>query len=809
MKVLKFGGTSVGTAGSILSLKKIVESAAENETLIVVVSALGGITDQLIRTARMAESGDDSWREEHHAMLQRHVEMVRQVVSEEKQPLLEAEIQAHFEELASICYGVSLIKDLSEKTLAAIVSYGERLSSRIVSMLINGAVWHDARALILTLNHGGKHELAAEPTNERIRATFASSDRISVVGGFISSDLQTGETTNLGRGGSDYTAAIIAAALDASVLEIWTDVNGFMSADPRVIPSAYTIPELTYNEASELCNFGAKVIYPPTIYPVCLKNIPILIKNTFNPSDAGSVIQLNTQADQHVIKGISQIKNVSLLTVSGLSMVGVVGVNRRIFTCLAQAGISAFMVSQANSENSTSIGVRQADAIIASEALNREFAAEIHTGSMRETWVQNDLAAIAIVGENMRHRPGIAGKLFSSLGDAEVSVVAFAQGAAETNISFIVRQNELDKVLPVVHNAFFCPCEKSLHVIVCGVGTVGGRLLKQIHAQQEKLANDEGLQLRVAGIASSRKFLFREEGINLETYDSEMKAADDYASESELLDAILALHVPHRVFVDCTASEEVAKLYPTLLEHGIHVVAANKMAASDRYEQYQYLHRLAREHGVSWRYATNVGAGLPVINTIRNLRLSGDRVSRVQAVVSGTLGFLFSRLSAEMPFSKVVELAKTSGFCEPDPRQDLSGADVARKILILAREAGWGLNTEDVQVHSLLPDQLMNGSLDDFWKQLPQHDQEWESRRLKAEAEGKRLRYVATFEDGKARIGLEAVEPSHPFYTLDGANNCVAITSAYYPSQLVIQGAGAGADVTAAGLFADILSCAN
>ena len=559
MKVLKFGGTSVGSVESILCLKKIVES--EQQQVVVVVSALGGVTDKLIETSRLAVKGDDDYINEFEAIVERHHTMVESVITdEEKKQTLLTVINELLAELRSIYHGVYLIRDLSEKTQAAIVSYGERLSSNIVATLIDGAKWFDSREFIKTELKHCKHVLDSELTYRLVKEAFVSQPKTSLVPGFISSDKYSGEVTNLGRGGSDYTASIIAAALDAEVLEIWTDVNGFMTADPRVIPTAYTINELSYIEAMELCNFGAKVIYPPTIYPVCVKNIPIRVKNTFNPENPGTIIKDKIDNDRKPIKGISSINGTTLITVTGLSMVGVIGVNRRIFTALADNGISVFMVSQASSENSTSIGVRDEDADSAVKVLNNEFAKEIETGAMYPMHAESGLATIAIVGENMKHTPGIAGKLFGTLGRSGISVIACAQGASETNISFVVEAKLLRKSLNVLHDSFFLSEYKVLNLFICGIGTVGGNLIEQINSQYNELMESRRLKLNVVGIASSRAAIFNREGIDLNNYREEL--ANSAPSDiNKLHDEVIGMNIFNSVFVDCTASGEVAGLY--------------------------------------------------------------------------------------------------------------------------------------------------------------------------------------------------------------------------------------------------------
>ena len=809
MKVLKFGGTSVGSKESILSLKHIVEE--QPEKVIVVVSALGGITDQLINTSKMALNGDEEYRKQFEQIVERHHKMVNDVITdEEKRNKLMPLLNSLLDELKSIYYGVYLIGDLSEKTQAAIVSYGERLSSHIVATLIDGAVRVDARQMIKTEEKHGKHVLDSELSTRLVRSTIQLPlQQTIIVPGFISADKDSDETTNLGRGGSDYTASIIAAALNAEVLEIWTDVDGFMTADPRVIHSAYTISELSYVEAMELCNFGAKVIYPPTIYPVCVKNIPIKVKNTFNPQAPGTIIKDKIENDRKPIKGISSINGTTLITVTGLSMVGVIGVNRRIFTALAENGISVFMVSQASSENSTSIGVRDEDAKEAVNVLNNEFCKEIETGAMYPMHAESNLATIAIVGENMKHTPGIAGKLFGTLGRSGISVIACAQGASETNISFVVDAKFLRKSLNVLHDSFFLSEYKVLNLFICGIGTVGGNLIEQLRLQYEQLMNTRRLKLNVVGIATSSKALFCREGIDLNNYLQLLEQAEP-SNTQHLCEEVIGMNIFNSVFVDCTASSEVASIYQTLLEHNVSVVAANKVAASSDYESYLRLKKTALQRGVKFLFETNVGAGLPIIGTINDLRNSGDKILKIEAVLSGTLNFIFNEISENTPFSLTVKRAQELGYSEPDPRIDLSGKDVVRKLVILTREAGYKIEQEDVEKKLFVPEEMMQGALEQFWQQLPSLDAEFESKRKELEKEGKRWRFVACMDHGKTSVSLQAVNQHHPFYGLEGSNNIVLLTTERYKEYpMLIQGYGAGAGVTAAGVFANIMSIAN
>ncbi len=814
----------MGSVKSILSLKRIAENEAKRQPVVVVVSALGGVTDELIEISQVALRGDEHWKDEFQALIDRHHRMIDAVITDtHDQEILFGKVDALLEQLRSIYFGVFLIHDLSKKTLDAIVSYGERISSNIVATLIRGAHRMNSRDFIRTEKKNGKHTLDAELTYKLVREAFLESGegsalpdgqrpmrhRVNVVPGFIARDRDTGETTNLGRGGSDYTASIIAAALDAESLEIWTDVDGFMTADPRVIKTAYTINALSYVEAMELCNFGAKVIYPPTIYPVCVKNIPIKVKNTFNPEHPGTLIKNKIDNDSKPIKGISSIKGTTLITVTGLAMVGVIGVNQRIFTALASNGISVFMVSQASSENSTSIGVRDEDAQDAVRVLNEEFEKEIATGAMFPMTAESGLATIAIVGENMKHTPGIAGKLFGTLGRSGISVIACAQGASETNISFVVDGKFLRKSLNVLHDSFFLSEYNVLNLFICGVGTVGGRLIEQIRKQYEELKQRNRLKLNVVGIASSKNAIFDRDGIDLDNYRQLLKDSEP-SSPEKLRRDVLNMNIFNSVFVDCTASKDVAQLYQSFLEHNISVVAANKIAASSDYESYARLKSTAMERGVFFRFETNVGAGLPIIGTINDLRNSGDQILKIEAVLSGTLNFIFNEIAADVPFSETVRRAKEQGYSEPDPRIDLSGKDVVRKLVILAREAGYKVEQEDVEKHLFVPDEYFEGSVDDFWKKLPALDADFESRRKVLDSEGKRWRFVAKMEGGHTSVSLQEVAVGHPFYNLEGSNNIVLLTTERYKQYpMQIQGYGAGASVTAAGVFANIMSIAN
>ncbi len=809
MKVLKFGGTSVGSVDSVWQVKKIVE--AEQEQIIVVVSALSGVTDQLYETARKATAGDEQYVVLLEQMRTRHLDLLKKVVI----PALVADtqtlVEGLFNDLANIFRGLFLIKDISARITDTIVSYGERLSSVIVANTIANAVHFDSRDYIRTFAQFDKHIVDLNATSVLVKEKFADAPHTVVCGGFISTDKNTGNTTNLGRGGSDYTAALLASILNAEKLEIWTDVDGFMTADPRIINNAYVIERLSYIEAMELCNFGAKVIYPPTIFPAYHSNIPIVIKNTFNPEAAGTYISREKVGEKgKAIKGISSINDTALITIQGLGMVGVIGVNYRIFRSLAQNGISVFLVSQASSENTTSIGVKNADADKAVSVLHQEFSNEIAQGEINDIFAEKDLATVAIVGENMKRTPGIAGKLFGTLGRNGINVIACAQGASETNISFVTDTKSLRKALNVIHDSFFLSEYQVLNLFVVGTGIVGGSLLEQIGQQQPKLMAHNRLKLNVVGIAKSNKLLLDRNGIDLANYHEAIEQHGIVSTPDILRNEILKMNIFNSVFVDCTASREIADLYEAMLENNVSVVAANKIAASSDYQKYERLKTLSRSRGVKYLFETNVGAGLPIINTMNNLINSGDAILKMEAVLSGTLNFIFNTLSENMPLSKAILAAKEAGFSEPDPRVDLSGKDVIRKLVILAREAGYQVNQEDVEKDLFIPDRFFAGNLDEFWTNIPELDNEFEQKRKALAAQNKRWRFVATMERGKCRVGLQEVDHMHPFYDLQGSNNIVLITTERYNEfPMMIKGYGAGAGVTAAGVFADIISIAN
>jgi aspartokinase/homoserine dehydrogenase 1 len=812
MKVMKFGGTSVGSPESLQQVKSIIIN--EEEPVIVVVSALDGVTDRLLLAADFALNGNSGYKTLLDELIERHRTVIENLnfSEKDKNPLIEKTEQL-FDELQNILRGVFLIGDLSQKTSDKIVSYGERLSSLILNRLIEGSQLYDSTKFIKTNRQFKNHIPDLSRSNELIRKTFSEMPppRIAVVPGFISSSIDDDDITNLGRGGSDYTAAMIAAAMDATMLEIWTDVNGFMTADPKIINSAYVIDELSFIEAIELSNFGAKVIYPPTIFPVYHKNIPIYVRNTFHPEEKGTLIRdIKPTKNGKIIKGISSINDTALITIQGLGMVGVIGVNKRIFSALADNGISVFIVSQASSENSTSIGVRSQDAALSQKVLNKEFAYEISMGSINEIIVEYDLATIAIVGQNMKHVPGIAGKFFGALGRNGISIVALAQGAGETNISCVISKSDLRKSLNVVHDSFFLSPYQELNLFVVGTGTVGGKLLEQIRKQQSTLKEQNKLRINIVGIANGRKALFNRGGIPLENYYETLMDKGAKSSPDYIRDEILKMNIFNSVFVDCTASPAIAELYGELMSRNISVVTANKIAASSDYQNYSYLKETSRKAGVKFLFETNVGAGLPIINTMNSLINSGDRIVKLEAVLSGTLNFIFNTFSEEIPFSKAVRMAVDAQFAEPDPRIDLSGLDVIRKLVILSREAGAKINQSDVKKRLFVPENYFKGTLEEFWKTVPELDETFELRRKELDKQGKKLRFVASYDNGACEVGLREVESGHPFYDLEGSNNIIMITTERYNEYpMVIKGYGAGASVKAAGVFSDIISIAN
>lgn len=805
MKVLKFGGTSMGSAKSINDVKKIILSY--DKPVCAVVSAVSGVTDLLLKMASLATKGED-FSEPLNQMKDKH-ESIMTELNIANDSSLTNEVASLDTQLTSILGGISILKELSPRSLDIIQSFGEKYSSRFLTAIINGAKLHDSTQLIKTEKVGSRHQVIEDLTSQNIMMAKSSLGEVNIFPGFIASDIN-GEATTLGRGGSDYTAALLAAGFGADVLEIWTDVDGFMSADPRIISRAYKLDHLTYAEAMELSHFGAKVIYPPTILPVLKKNIPIYIKNTFNPSEVGTLIDGNETTDpKNKIKGISSIRNVSLLTLQCVGMVGVSGMSMRLFGALAKEFINVILISQASSENSITICVETKDALRAAEVISREFAKEIDD-DLASVSIDDNMAVVAIVGAKMKCNTGVSGMLFNAVGKNGINIYAIAQGASEVNISFVVKEDDLKKTLNSVHDSFFLSQYQVLHIFLAGVGTVGGKLIEKLMTQAEKLMKNDRLLIRIAGVANSKRMALNPQGLNPANI-KDLLAEGQPSSPEIFAEAIKSLNLSNSVFVDCTASYDIAALYDTMLENNINVVTANKIASSSAYDHYRKLKLTAQEKGVKFHFETNVGAALPIISPINDLIKSGDRIIKLEAVLSGTLNFICNELSAEKSLSKVIAEAKEKGYSEPDPRIDLSGTDVARKILILARESGYKLDMEDIDKTPFVPQEYLDTKdVAEFMEKVKELDAKYEKERQEREAKGLALRYVATFENGKAKIGFKEVDKSDPIYYLEGSNNIVLINSDNYSAHAMqIKGYGAGADVTAAGVFADIIKINN
>ncbi len=806
MKVIKFNGASVGSIKNLQQVKKIVEGA--NEPVVIVVSAAEGITDKLITTSTLAAQGSLSYIDQFNDIVAEHKHLVEGIIPTSMQESVLAEVNALHSELENILKGVCLIRELTQKTFNAILSYGERISALYISRFVDAALL-DSRNLIKTAG-GTASTVDLNATFKAIQAAFSVANQRTVVPGFIASAVDSGEVTTLGRGGSDYTAALIGAALRVREIDIWCSTRGFMTADPEVISNAYPIDHLSYSEAMELCNFGAKVIFPPTIYPASSENVPIVIRNINDPEAAGSVISNNKEDDEKTIKGISSISDTALIAIQGMGMLGIADVNGRVFSTLSTRGIRTLFVSQASSGSSISIGVKADDAEKSVLLLREEFAKELAQGALSAINAEKGMAIIAIVGDNMKQTTGTAGKLCNALGRNNVNIVALAQGSSETNISLVVSQVNLRKALNAIHESFFLQDYQELNLFVVGTGNIGGSLLEQFHTQADLLMNQNRLKVRVIGIADVNSYILDRNGIDLTKYRDLLKTEGKLSTPEALKTALIDLNMYNCVFVDCTASAGIASIYRDLLSHNINVVAANKIAASSEYKNYAELKNIARKKGVKYLFETNVGAGLPIINTMNDLIYSGDRILKLEAVLSGTLNFIFNTISKDIPLSKAIRMAMEARFAEPDPRIDLSGKDVIRKLVILARESGYVVEQDDVEKNLFIPTDFFDGSLDDFWKKVEGFDAEFELKRLELEKENKKWRFVATLEDGKTSVGLRAVDQRSPFYDLEGSNNVILITTARYKQDpMMIKGYGAGAGVTAAGVFADVISIAN
>ena len=811
MKVLKFGGSSVATPERIKGVIEIVRGYWPGEVAIVF-SAFGGVTDQLIQISQLAWQGDGTYKEKLTEVEKRHLDAVRELIGIARQTSILAQVKFQINELEDILHGVYLVKERTARTLDFVMSFGERLSNFIIAEAFkeNGipAEYLDARTVVRTDSHFGYAKVDFETTNKLIREHFKHHDALQIITGFIGTN-ETGETTTLGRSGSDYTGAIFAGALHATDLEIWTDVDGMMTADPRLVKKAFTVPTMSYEEAMELSHFGAKVIFPATMKPAMAQNIPLWIKNTFNPKHPGTLISTDS-ANGKLIKGISSMSNVSLINVQGSGLIGVVGFSMRLFSTLAQEKINVILISQASSEHSICVAIESSSSAKAKAAIEHEFQHELRDELIDEIRITDKLSIVAVVGDGMKHFPGSSGRMFSALGRNGVNVVAIAQGSSERNISAVIEQTDVAKALNALHEAFFLSDKKVTHVFLVGTGLIGSTLLKQVNEQFDKLSRENRLEIKVMAVANSTKMLFADNGLDFLSALDMMKDSGEAMNLSAFIQRMIQMNLPNSIFVDCTSSEAVADQYATILDANVSIVTPNKKANSSSLSRYKQLKETVNKKSVRFFYETNVGAGLPVINTLNDLLLSGDKVVRIEAVLSGTLNFLFSSFNSGTAFSEIVKQAKEKGYTEPDPRDDLSGMDVARKILILSRETGLELELTDVVVENLVPKDCQSGCVDDFFSTLTSHDANFEKLRVGAEAKGEKLRYMAVLEGGKVKVGLTSVGASHPFYSLSGSDNIILLTtSRYHDRPMVICGPGAGAEVTAAGVFADIIRIGN
>lgn len=808
MLVIKFGGSSVANATNIEKVVSIV-GEIKNDKVIVVVSALGGVTDLLLESGTLAADGNELYKAKLQEIETRHMDTVKSLMPVTLQSRMLSFVKKHMNELEDICSGIFLLNELSARSKDRIVSYGEYLSSQIIVAKLEtlgiDAVWKDSRDLIKTDSNYTFAAVDFAITNNNIGAwANEMTHAVALLPGFIASDAN-GNTTTLGRGGSDYTAAIVAAAADASALEIWTDVSGMMTADPRLVSTAKVIPNISYQEAMELSHFGAKVIYPPTIQPVMQKNIPVWIRNTFAPQDEGTEIETSSPKTGNHIRGISSINRIALLSLEGSGMVGIPGFSKRLFEALANEKINVILITQGSSEHSISVGIDEANASRAKQAIDQTFSHEIETARVEPLTVELNLSIVALVGDNMKSHPGVSGKMFHALGRNGVNIRAIAQGSSERNISAVISYNDVKKALNILHEEFFETTYKQINLFIAGVGNVGKKLLAQLHQQQAYLQEHLRLQVRITGIANSRKMRFADKGINIENWQEELEQGEAMDIE-KFTETIISKNMRNSVFADVTANSDVATYYDRLLEKSISIVACNKIACSSSYEYYKRLKDLAREFNAQFLFETNVGAGLPVIGTLNDLLRSGDEVKRMQAVLSGTLNFVFNNYDGTRPFADVVKQAQDEGYTEPDPRLDLSGMDVMRKIMILAREAGEHIEMEDVTNHSFLPEACMQGTVEDFYNELPKHEAHFKQLFSDANAAGNKLKFVASYENGKASVGLQHIHPQHDLYHLYGKDNVVLFyTNRYTEQPLVVKGAGAGAEVTASGVFADII----
>ncbi|MCS7019470.1 MAG: bifunctional aspartate kinase/homoserine dehydrogenase I [Cytophagales bacterium] len=811
MKVLKFGGSSVQNAERIRHVVNIIKN--DPEAKVVVCSALGGITDELIATAKAAANDDTNYKTLFAHIEKRHLDCVKELIDVRQQSATLAKVKAMLNELEELLNGIFLLNEMSVRALDYVMSFGERLSCTIISEAAREqgllATYLDTTKVIKTDGRYGNATVDFEATNPLIQEYVAATPGLIIATGFIGS-APNGDTVTLGRGGSDYTCSIFAAALQASVAEIWTDVDGVMTCDPRKVPQAQSIPALTYEEAMEMSHFGAKVIYPPTMVPAMKADVPIVIRNTFNTDFQGTFISKESAYNGRPIKGITSISHIALLRVQGSGMVGVAGISARLFGALAAGKISVILITQASSEHSICLAVKPEESATAKQLIEKEFAFEIRNALLDEVIVETNLSIIAIVGKDMRRTSGVAGRMFQALGRNGINVVAIAQGSSELNISAVISKADEVKALRALHQAFFESDTKVLNIFMAGTGLIGSTLLKQMQAQRDYLRQEYNLEFRIVGLANSRKMLFKENGISIEQWREELEGGVP-SDIHEFVKQMNEINLANSVFVDNTASAVVANTYDEILKASISIVTPNKIASSSSYEQYIRNRRLAKQHGVIMLYETNVGAALPVISTLRDLINSGDKIIRIEAVLSGTLSYIFNTFDGSVPFSQVVKEAKQKGYTEPDPREDLSCKDVGRKILILARECGYAMEFEDITINGFLPQPCMDApTVEEFFQVLETYDAHFERMRQQAAEKGEKLRCIARFEDGKATISLDAVGQEHPFASLSGSDNIIAFTTVRYPERpMVVKGSGAGAEVTAAGVFADLIRIAN
>jgi aspartokinase/homoserine dehydrogenase 1 len=813
MQVLKFGGTSVANAENIKKVEQIIKKSLEKDKTIVVVSALGGITDSLVTCGQLAADNDESFKDKLLEIEKRHLDVVKSLMPVAKQSSILSLVKRSCNEIEDICNGVFLLSELSPRTKDRLMSYGELLASQIISAYLEAIGvdhgWKDSREIIATDSTFGYASVDFMETYKNIREYFLSApESLFMVPGFVASDSRK-ITTTLGRGGSDYTAALIAGALDAATVEIWTDVSGMMTADPRLVSNARVIGHISYQEAMELSHFGAKVIYPPTIQPVMNKSIPIWIKNTFAPDDNGTLVENKPVRNGSSIRGITCIKEIALLSLEGSGMVGIPGFSKRLFEALANEKINVILITQGSSEHSICVGIDELNAGAAKKSVDAAFSHEIETEKVDPLIVEKDLAIVALVGDNMKSHPGISGKMFSALGRNGVNVRAIAQGSSERNISAVIASQDVKKAINVLHEEFFETSYKQLNLFVTGVGNVGSKLLAQLQQQQQFLQDHLRLQVRVIGLANSKKMVFKNEGVDLRNWKSILQEGKQTDME-EFFGVMQTENLRNTVFADVTANEGIAGNYDQLLQKSISIVACNKSACSSPYNYYRKLKDLAREFNALFLFETNVGAGLPVIGTLNDLMRSGDKVNSIEAVLSGTLNFVFNYYDGKRPFAEVVRQAQDEGYTEPDPRLDLSGTDVMRKIMILARETGVKIEMEDIENKSFLPESCMQGDVQNFYEEMKKHEAHFLNIYEQAKNEGKKLKFVAKYKDGKASVGLMHIDPQHDFYHLYGKDNVVLFyTDRYKEQPLVVKGAGAGAEVTASGVFADIIRAAR